>query len=518
MKFAGENLDLQTLREVQPPEKEKSRSSSPAITTSHLLAKIQSLEMANKTLKERFEVKEQEVKRLKKEQAELLGVGLAGENAAARLVQLSRKNRDLTAELEAEKSRVRQLNRKWSELDRSRAESTVKKKESEAVKQTKEESKLECEKLQVQLAQAEAKVRELRNRCHHCKQDLKNSHAVLAKEVGDGISVSDLLKKPSGWRGRSQQILALQQKVQQLQQERKTDGEPPLGFRLMLSSGGLSRVEMGHRSKIKDLETKKKQSQLDLVKELDAVRMERDERVRQCVALKARSKTLAEDLKATRSQLALLSEKTSHDDEFIRQLAESKVRRRQMKGRMQEETLQCVDQRESGSRQLIEELKRQVEELKGRLGQPPSKCQSAPVVRKRGSSASSERTEHGNISSLYNAAEIERDRLAELVSMLTQEAREARNSALRAERRYGASLERSRKAQQQSSVNKTENLEMKLVTLVEENEALRRALAAADESRDRDLRVYQEMARQTREVFLQGIRRVKANMSLESIN
>eukprot|EP00118_Oscarella_pearsei_P012138 m.86729 g.86729 ORF g.86729 m.86729 type:complete len:100 (+) comp36510_c0_seq20:715-1014(+) len=85
---------------------------------------------------------------------------------------------------------------------------------------------------------------------------------VLAKEVGDGISVSDLLKKPSGWRGRSQQILALQQKVQQLQQERKTDGEPPLGFRLMLSSGGLSRVEMGHRSKIKDLETKKKQSQL----------------------------------------------------------------------------------------------------------------------------------------------------------------------------------------------------------------------------------------------------------------
>ena len=37
---------------------------------------------------------------------------------------------------------------------------------------------------------------------------------VLSNEVGDGVTVQSLLNSPSGWRGRAQQILALQKKVQ----------------------------------------------------------------------------------------------------------------------------------------------------------------------------------------------------------------------------------------------------------------------------------------------------------------
>ena len=36
---------------------------------------------------------------------------------------------------------------------------------------------------------------------------------VLAKEVGDGFTVSELLAGVPGWRGRAQQITALQNKV-----------------------------------------------------------------------------------------------------------------------------------------------------------------------------------------------------------------------------------------------------------------------------------------------------------------
>lgn len=36
---------------------------------------------------------------------------------------------------------------------------------------------------------------------------------VLSKEVGEGVNVTSLLGTTSGWRGRAQQIIALQNKV-----------------------------------------------------------------------------------------------------------------------------------------------------------------------------------------------------------------------------------------------------------------------------------------------------------------
>ena len=36
---------------------------------------------------------------------------------------------------------------------------------------------------------------------------------VLSNEVGEGANIQSLLNAPSGWRGRAQQIIALQKKV-----------------------------------------------------------------------------------------------------------------------------------------------------------------------------------------------------------------------------------------------------------------------------------------------------------------
>ena len=63
------------------------------------------------------------------------------------------------------------------------------------------------------------KLAEARSENETQKKDLKVAQKVLSREVGDNVSFQSLINGSAGWRGRQQQILALQLKVDELQQQ-----------------------------------------------------------------------------------------------------------------------------------------------------------------------------------------------------------------------------------------------------------------------------------------------------------
>ncbi|XP_044512911.1 coiled-coil domain-containing protein 13 [Gracilinanus agilis] len=285
-----------------------------------------------KLLKEKdFEIKQLK-KKIEEDRWAFTGTsGMAGDVIATKIVELSKKNRDLSAESESEKTKVKQLSNRVRDLERELQTALTKIQaqggRDSATKQlnprTMEGSLVEnpeMKTLQDKLASANLKMVEYRNQIQTIKQELKVAQKVLANEVGEEVNIQQLLSSPGTWRGRAQQILVLQSKLRELENQlgplrnRSFNNEEE-----MPNHSETKKISAQEKNllKIRVLEKEKKDSIERLTNERDTLQKENEELKRKCDGIKSRNKVLSNEIKTLKSQTTTLFEKGKHDDELI---------------------------------------------------------------------------------------------------------------------------------------------------------------------------------------------------------
>ncbi|XP_064495722.1 coiled-coil domain-containing protein 13 isoform X3 [Pseudopipra pipra] len=570
-----------------------------------------------------FEIKQLQ-KKVQEDRLALAGTsGLAGDVAATKIVELAKKNREITAEAESERAKVKQLNHKVKELERE-LQAAVEKIHSlggggikESTLKMLEENLAESPEvkaLQEKLNTANFKAMEYRNQLQSSRQELKMTQKLLANEIGEDVNIQSLLANSGSWRGRAQQILVLQNKVRELESKlgqnktRRSVMDIDEEFLALEDPRKLSAQEK-HLLKLRNLEKEKKEALEKLAGEHRALQNSHEEVNKKLNASKARNKILCGELKILKAQIVTLLEKGKHDDELIDALLSQQ--------KQMQEILKDLSQKEDENKEswkigqilnnetkeqscLIEHLRELVAKVKkmeeaigkltlqkesahqgegsGAADTPPSEHSEAPLAPgssevartdsarlpgtdiPEGKVLQTQLTEHG---ALCQAAEVERDGLLALMTVLQKRVEESSNKVWEAEKRLqkqqwqSVVLEQElEKLQTDPGKNTTgqkpplwsrtvqsvghsrlplnvsdrkelpafplsqlplesqgEELNMRLVTQLDENKALQAALESTVRKKEEDFKLYQDTMEQVKKIFLQAIEQQKQEKS-----
>ncbi|XP_032093508.1 coiled-coil domain-containing protein 13 [Thamnophis elegans] len=280
-----------------------------------------------KLLKERdLEIKQLH-RKIEEERLALLGTtGLSGDVAASKIVELAKHNRHMTAEMEREKTRTKQLNNRVKQLEKDLQMSTVKLQshgDSPALRKKSDGTMSpEVKALHEKLSAVNLKASEYRNQLQSTKQELKMTQKLLSHEVGEDVSVQNLLSNPGSWRGRAQQILVLQGKVRELETQlnchksklsENDANEDPLSF----SDSRKSSAQVKNQLRIRTLEREKKEALDKLMNQYQVLQKDHEDVKKKLEGSKARNKVLANEVKTLKEQISTLMEKGKHDNELV---------------------------------------------------------------------------------------------------------------------------------------------------------------------------------------------------------
>ncbi|XP_076437318.1 coiled-coil domain-containing protein 13-like [Babylonia areolata] len=337
----------------------------------HLNTQIREMKDENGRLYKLLSEKDFEIKQLKKkkndEKTAVMESQLTNETAATKIVELSKKIRELRAELESERTRSKQLMRKCTELETQMSSSRPPDTQSlnsanfgsvislrSVTVEPKEADEVDVKALQDKLKTTESKMADFRNQCQMLKQEVKVAQKVLSQELGENVNIQALLNNAGNFRGRAQQIIALQNKVEELKTQLAATQPPLLESETLGTKTSARRQTQDdkYRQELRRLEKERKETQEREAQERKALEEDHQSLKQRMEAAKARNKVLAGEVKSLKQQMQTLLQKGNNDDELISALMKQQTQLKQMLEETTNQKSDALRRQEEAAKQL----------------------------------------------------------------------------------------------------------------------------------------------------------------------
>ena len=502
------------------------------------------LQTENALLKKGIVVKEGE---LKKSQEALQVMGAGGGSVTGKVVELSKKVRELQSEVYIEQSKCKKFENNQIELQqliRLGEEELDQLREQLADKPPSLENlspsgQKKLEMMRDEITELKARVAEGKNSNQSMKQELRLTQKALSQELGpeaNKYSLSQIINSEVAWKGREQQIKLLKKKVGELRAQLQQDGicsqlDTERDLCSTSETTRLSTRQLGtvssqsdrQRDLLKRMEYSRKETAEKAQTELEELRIQQTEFKQKCTALQARNQTLSQEVK-----------------QLKRELTDSKLRDQSNSTRQPTDTTtSCVNTCQVTIEGLKQELHKkcvQVENLTQEIANyndhvtlpslesatlKGTKGRQVGVSLSRAQLTDSDLLDTARVNAMLLSVSVERDKLRELVALMQerlQEAVEAGNTnetLLRQVKLSNALLEKEVGRSNKLTASMTDNLSrdtllQRIEISDDENSALQHRLASVTQSRKEDTLVYKEMLDTSRQIFTDTLSQLKS--------